>query len=370
MKNIIKSKIFCAIILGMIYCSSNNHLVKNKASLSQINKKRIGVINLPNGQNVGNILVKFSMYKKLIEFGFNVTIITQNIDILKIKHDLSFLKRTINSHLLIIKDSFSELKEDDFDFLILNSDQTWFYHYRKYFYDIAFLKFAKNWNIPKFIYGTSIGADKWIFSRRDEKAAKKFLKNFIGISFRENGLVKLAEENLGLKGSLVLDPTLLIDRELYLKEIKNFHSSINKNEKFIFIYQLHKDTKLEKFYLSSSEILHYKINKLQLNESNYIENFIFGISNCQAVITDSYHGTIFSIIFNKPFISFMNSKGGKGRFDSLKEIFNLGNRIIDFLSVNKLDINLLLEPPNINNTLLDKLRNFSNNYLKKNLGIL
>ena len=57
------------------------------------------------------------------------------------------------------------------------------------------------------LYGTSIGADKWIFSRKDEKAGKKFLKNFIGISFRENGLVRLAEENLGLKGSLVLDPT-------------------------------------------------------------------------------------------------------------------------------------------------------------------
>ena len=63
----------------------------------------------------------------------------------------------------------------------------------------------------------------------------------------------------------------------------------------------------------------------------------------------------------------MNSKGGKGRFDSLKEIFNLGNRIIDFLSVNKLDINLLLVPPNINNTLLDKLRNFSNNYIYKKI---
>ena len=325
---------------------------------------------MPNCPNVGNILVKFSMYKKLIEFGFNITMIMQKLNIGKIKFDLSFIKRTINSHLLIIKDSFSKLKEDDFDFLILNSDQTWVSYDRKYFHDVAFLKFSKNWNIKKFIYGASIGSDKWTFRRKDEKAAKKFLKDFIGISFREKGLVKLAEENLGLKGSLVLDPTFLIDKKLYLKEIKNFHSSINKNEKFIFIYQLIKNENLEEFYLESSEILHYKIYKLQLFESNFIENFIFGISNCQAVITDSYHGTIFSIIFNKPFITFINSIGGKGRFNSLKEIFNIENRIIDFLSFNKLDIKLLLVPPNINNTLLDQLRNFSNNYLKKNLGIL
>ena len=325
---------------------------------------------MPIGPNVGNILVKFSMYKKLIEFGFNITIIAQKMNIQKRIFDLSFIKRTIKSHLLIIKDGFSELKEDDYDFLILNSDQTWVCYDRKYFYDIAFLKFAKNWNIPKFIYGTSIGSDKWTFSRRDEKAAKKLLKNFIGISFRENGLVRLAEENLGLKGSLVLDPTLLIDKKFYLKEIKNFHSYINKKEKFIFIYQINKDPKLEKLYLELSEMLHYKINKLELFGNNFIENFIFGISNCQAVITDSYHGIIFSIIFNKPFISFIDSIEGKGRFDSLKEIFSIENRIIDFLSLDKLDINLLLFPPNINNTLLEQHRNFSNNYLKKNLGML
>ena len=65
---------------------------------------------------------------------------------------------------------------------------------RKYFHDVAFLKFSKNWNIKKFIYVASIGSDKWTFRRKDEKAAKKFLKDFIGISFREKGLVKLGSK--------------------------------------------------------------------------------------------------------------------------------------------------------------------------------
>ena len=89
---------------------------------------------------------------------------------------------------------------------------------------------------------------------------------------------------------------------------------------------------LERIAEDSSKKFNYKINKFQLFKSDYIENFIYGLNNCQSVLTDSYHGTIFSIMFNKPFISFIDTNTrnlGKGRFDSLKEVFNLENRIFD-----------------------------------------
>lgn len=333
-------------------------------------KKRIGVINLPNGQNVGNILVKYAMYKKLEEFGFNSTIITPKLNNPRKKVDLTFINRTINSHLLIIKDNFTELNEKDYDYLVLNSDQTWVNFNKKYFFDVAFLKFAENWKVKKFIYATSIGRDIWSFKSEEEKIAKKLIKNFSGISFREKGLVKLAKEHLGIKGILVLDPTLLIDKQYYLNEIKNYKNSLNKQEKFIFIYQLNKDSLLEKTVLDSSKKFNYKINKFDLNKKDYIESFIFGINNSQAVITDSFHGTIFSIIFNKPFISFMNTKVGRDRFNSLIEIFNLKKRIINSLKNDSVNINVLLEPLNLNQTLLNELRIFSINYIKKNLDLL
>ena len=65
----------------------------------------------------------------------------------------------------------------------------------------------------------------------------------------------------------------------------------------------------------------------------------------------------------------MNNPRGKGRFDSLKEVFQLENRIIDISMHNSLDINLLIEKPNINKTLLRRLRTFSINYLKRNLDL-
>ena len=73
--------------------------------------------------------------------------------------------------------------------------------------------------------------------------------------------------------------------------------------------------------------LNYKIVSVELNDTNLIRQFIEGINNCKAVITDSFHASIFSIIFNKPFVTFLNGFGGDERLISLSETFSLGNRI-------------------------------------------
>lgn len=312
------------------------------------------------------------MFNILKKFGLNATIITPKLyPIMKV--DLSFIRRTINSNLLELKEEFSELKESDYDYLIVNSDQTWAL-YGKYFFDVGFLEFAENWKIKKFIYATSIGSEFWPHNSIEVKEKiKKLLKTFSGISFREKGLIRLSEENLGIKGVFVLDPTLLLDKNIYLNEIKNYHNIFYNNDKYIFIYNLNTNELLNKIAKDSSEKFNYKIKKFDLFNKDYIENFIYGLSNSQAVLTDSYHGTIFSIMFNKPFLSFIDTntrKLGKGRFDSLKEMFNLKNRIIDPLENLNISLNLLLESPNINITLFNELKKFSISYLKKNLDIL
>ena len=333
------------------------------------NKKRVGVVCIGSNHNVGNILVKYSMFKKLEELGFNVTIITPG----KFgKKELIFINNTFNPNLYLINKSFSDdLKERDFDYLLVNSDQTWAYSPSKYYYDIAFLKFAKNWfRVKKFVYAASIGSDRLHYKIISDNATiKELTSNFTGISFREIGAVKLFKKYLGIKGVFVLDPTLIIDKQYYLNEIKDYKGDLNIKEKFIFVYQLDKKEVINRFIEDSRKKLNYKVFKFKFNRPDVIESFIFGIANSQCIITDSFHGTIFSIIFNKPFISFINKRRGKGRFDSLKDVFNLYNRIIDPLNQTNIDINLLIKQPNVNQTLLSQLRNISINYLKKNLGL-
>lgn len=167
----------------------------------------------------------------------------------------------------------------------------------------------------------------------------------------------------------VLDPTFLINKTYYLDLIKEYKKDFNFNENYLCIYQLDKNNLIEKFINKVNKKLKFKIYKVNQLRNNYVENFIFAVNVSKAIITDSYHGTVFAIIFNKPFISFINTLRGKGRFTSLRNTFNLKERIIYPTKANSDHINLLSSPLNINESLLNSLKNKSIYYLVNNLNL-
>ena len=312
-------------------------------------KKKIGVICLNHGYNIGNSLLQYAMSIKLKELGLIPYMIGTNNQNKK----KPFLKKYTNC--VVIKNNFSEIKKNEYDLLMVNSDQTW----RKFsihFHDIAFLKFAQNWKIPKFVYGASLGYSDWRLSEEDDKMGKNLLRQFSGISVREKGSVGLVEAHFGIKPIFVLDPTLLIDKRYYLKIIKNFKIN-NSKIPYIFIYILRKENNIKKYIRYASEQLKYRIVKVELEEIYSVEKFIYGIYNCKAVITNSYHGTLFSIIFNKPFVSFIAKNSAKERFISLKDTLKIKNRIFEYNEFP--NINLLTKPFYLNQTLLNLLKNKS-----------
>ena len=204
--------------------------------------------------------------------------------------------------------------------------------------------------------------NNWVFNKSDEIIANRLLKNFTDISVRDLGLVQLIKNHLRLKASLVLDPTLLIHKKYYLKIIKNYKNDFYK-KKYIFIYQVYNSQKIDKFKREASIKLNNTIFNVNMNENEYIEKFIFGIYHCQAVITNSFHGTIFAIIFNKPFISF--KQNNDIRFYTLQKLFKFKKRIINYYE--KPNYLLLKKPLDINRVLLNSLKIYSYQYLKRNL---
>ena len=309
-------------------------------------KIKIGIIGLKHHQNIGNNLLKYAIYTKLSQFGFEPHI----IGTLQRNVNISFIMKFSNVRIV---NSFSQINEKDYDILMVNSDQTW-RRWSKDFYDIAFLKFAQNWNINKFVYGTSLGFNSWKFSKEDEIIAKNSLKNFTGISVREKLSIKLIDNHLGIKPFLVLDPTLLIDKKYYLKIIKNYKCYINIKGKYIFTYNIQKSNIIDNFIKYTSRKLNYEIFNVKTSDNEYVEKFIFGIYNSKAVITNSYHGTLFSIIFNKPFISF--EKKNDERFNSLKDLLGINERIFKYNE--EPNINLLKKKPNINKLIINELAYF------------
>ena len=321
-------------------------------------KRKIGIIGLRHGTNIGNNLLKYAIFTKLSELGFEPYL----IGFWKLNTDISFINKT--TKLRIIKKNFSEIKRNDYDILMVNSDQTW-RKFNKNFYDYAFLKFAKNWNITKFIYGASLGFNFWKFSKEDERIAKECLKDFIAISAREVGSIRLIKQHLGINPSFVLDPTLLINKKYYLNIIKNYKSNNQNNIKYIFTYLFSFEKNILDFIRKSSEQLNYKVESVTIYTPNNIQKFIYGISHCKAVITQSFHGTLFSIIFNKPFITFINKNNAIERFITLKKILKIENRI--FYYNEKPNISLLETPLHIDYNLINSLKIKSINYLKNNL---
>ena len=144
------------------------------------------------------------------------------------------------------------------------------------------------------------------------------------------------EKHLGTNPELVLDPTLIIDNNYYLDLIKNYKINFNLKKKYLCIYQIDENILIKKIVRVVSQLFKYKIYKINLFQEKFIENFIHCIKNSNAVITDSYHGTIFSIIFKKPFITYINENRGSGRFISLIKIFNLGQRMLIQIILKKL----------------------------------
>ena len=324
--------------------------------------KKIGIVGVRHCNNIGANLLKYAMSIKLSEYGFIPYIIGTHYK----NKDISFLRNKTNC--IIIKKNFSEIHKNDFDILMVNSDQTWRKFGDQYFYDHGFLRFARNWNISKFVYGASLGYSHWALSKNDEIIIKNLLKNFKGISVREKGSIELIQKHLGFKPILVLDPTLLIDKKYYLNLLKGYKGVKPTNNNYILSYLIMAEKNTRIFIKNASEELGCEIFSVYKSDNNSVIKFIYGIAHSKAVITNSYHGTIFSIIFNKPFISILFKGCPKERFISLGEIFNVKERIFEYNK--KPNISLLTTPLNINSSYISLLKKQSLNYLKQNLKII
>jgi hypothetical protein len=358
-----KKTLFKGIILLFIIFISIL-IIKNEIDFNQDRKvsknKKIGIVGEDHSQNIGNMLVKYAMFIKLKEFGFEPYI----IGYLFPGSNITFMNQTIN--LRIIEKSYREIKRNDYDILMVNSDQVW----RKdnlHYFDVGFLKFSHNWNIRKFIYGASMGLDFWIFNRNEDKILKHLLKDFTGVSLREEGTIKLVESHLNIKPTLVMDPTLLIDKKYYINLIKNYKKEYNSNDNYIFVYEVEEMPSMNLFIEQSIKQLNYKLFKCSWSDKDYLQKFIYGIYHSKAVITNSFHGILFSIIFEKPFVAFNPELRGNERFNTLKEVYGLKKRIVS--ENNKPNISLLTGPFDVNMKIFDDLRNKSIDYLKVNLGI-
>lgn len=273
---------------------------------------------------------------------------------------IKFVLKNIRS--VTVKDFTPDLTQKyGLDAYVVGSDQVW----RPAFNLGArlgnmFLDFADE-KVKKLSYAASFGCKEWEYTEEQELMCAKLAKRFDAISVREASGVNLCKEHFEVDATLVLDPTLLLDKEDYCK----ICNDVPEKQKHIFVYSLVVSEGVLAVAKKVAEVMELPIVVKQagskVKKEDTIENWLTEFRDADYVVTDSFHGMVFSIIFNKPFAIVMNPSGGNDRYISLLSQLGLMERIVKDGTlpsdsvIDWQDVNLQLA--NLRETSLDFLRN-------------
>lgn len=207
------------------------------------------------------------------------------------------------------------LKRNGIDALIVGSDQVWRYSYNSHYIEDMYLAFAEGYPCKKIAYGASFGVEKWNYPENKTNEARALAKQFDAVSVREDSGSRLCRDSLGIEAVTVLDPTLLLCAADYEK----FCASPNPAEPpYLAAYVLDLTEEKEEYIRKVAAAKGLEVKMMTVSNAGVsIEDWLSSIKNAQYVITDSYHGSIFSIIFGKQFLTFINKKRGADRFITL-----------------------------------------------------
>ena len=243
--------------------------------------------------------------------------------------------------------------ENEYDLFVSGSDQVWNPLYNRN--DLNFLLHFVNDSRKKISYAASFGTSE--LSNDTFDAYKKELATFDDILVRENEGADLVYQMLGAKPNVVLDPTFLIDLKKW-NDIAVY--PFKKQFKYILCFKiLNVNPVYQKLINHLQKITGYKLivldNPYQLKPVNgklYCtggpQEFLGLIKNASIVVTNSFHGTVFSILFNRPFYTVLNDFGFNSRLENLTRTLDLSKRIIRSNSVlpEKADVEIEYEKVN------------------------
>ena len=239
-----------------------------------------------------------------------------------------YLKRTPETFCSV--DDLERIK-DRFDVLITGSDQVWnpdWLAQIEGLSDLFFLSFAGS-QTRRISYAASIGhSEKATMEEAWQKILSAKLKQMDAISVREASGVKLVSELCGRTDAVhVVDPTLLLDRAYY----ETIAGKAKRKSGMLLSYMLHgleRDADAACRQIAESQNLHIvkcDVHKTSLHRGYRLPSpsgWLREIRDASFVVTNSFHGTVFCLIFHVPFIALLI--GGK--------IGSMNSRIVDLLS--------------------------------------
>lgn len=320
---------------------------------------KAGIITFHDANNYGAVLQVYALKTKMNEYceseiinyynqnfhkSENIKGIKRKLLSLMYKNDIKnknkeftdFRKKQLNINKDIIKTEDLKTLNSKFDLFISGSDQVWNLRCSGN-NDTYFLDFVMD-NKKKIAYSASFGTNE---PKLDEKHLN-YIKDFAKISVREKSGQKYLNKN-GIEAIKTSDPVFLLRKE----EWDNLAEE--DNDKYILVYEVVNGVNMINFAKKLSKM--YGIKIVVITSSN---KPIWGvktirsagpmkwlklIKNAEYVITNSFHGLAFSLIFNKQFfIEQLSNSDSNTRMIELLEEFGLKSRVLDNIKDKKIDI--------------------------------
>lgn len=349
---------------------------------------KIGILTFPNSPSFGASLQMLGLYDALRDLGHDVEIINyKNTYMSEKKHLVNRNSNKVKNLMISLLDIPSKIKfktfencmlfypkttlcEKDnlldisnrYDYLICGSDQVWNPYITgedlHYFFDFCID------NKKKISYAASFGVNE--LDHAYSKKVRNELIKFKSISVREERGVEIVKNMVGNKCKLVLDPTMLLTKEVWQSKEKAVSGLPSKYiVKFIFNYdkkveqyisELSKKTGLPIITIGGTIVSKFKSDRFTGPIGP--DEWLYVLDHADYIVTDSFHGAAFSIIFNKQlFVSLASATNS--RLKTLMKTFDLENNIIqNNYSINEIDYRDVEKIMNVKrNNSLDFLRN-------------
>ena len=329
----------------------------------------IGLLTFHQADNYGAVLQAYALQEALRNIDNNIEIINyyqpyiiDHYKILNTKNKKKLIKAMLHSIANLVKKyKFSRFRKIYLDITekvyvhphnitgkdtyIVGSDQIWNKDITN-FDETFFLNFCET-NVKKIAYAASIGND--FLNNEDRCFLKKHLQAFHHISVREDTAKKLLKELTDKEIVQVLDPTLLVPKIVWNKLLL----PTKVRDKYLLIYMVNMDYSVFRVANCIAERLDLKIYFIDeaIRKKQYVHKnvkkvgpleFLTLISDAAFVVTNSFHGTAFSIVFNKDFVTVPTVNTGS-RMLSLLKLLKLRDRIITEPDEIKSNYNLKIE---------------------------
>ena len=215
---------------------------------------------------------------------------------------------------------------------VVGSDQVWRQEFVPML-DDYFLGFIPEADpVRRIAYAASFGVEPIDIAPERTALYSELLSRFVAISVRESSAVPLLEQRFGASAQWVLDPTMLFTREEYIDQLGLREEPSGEVFAYMLTHSPHKEElarQIAESHHTTCQLFapwrHWTERGRGLEACILppVERWLEGILNAQCVVTDSFHGVAFSLIFGKPFVAIVNSSAGCSRFDTLIKLFNL-----------------------------------------------